>query len=80
MADYFPNTKFPTRVDHRGHYGKTKPLGIEINAHCAADESGTGIAYTTFSLADTQKPQAADRHRLRLAHRAARIVRPWRIV
>ncbi len=54
VADYFPNTKFPTRVDHRGHYGKTKPLGIEINAHCAADESGTGIAYTTFSLADTR--------------------------
>jgi len=53
VADYFPNTKFPTRVDHRGHYGKTKPLGIEINAHCAADEAGTGIAYTTFSLADT---------------------------
>ncbi len=57
VADYFPNTKFPTRVDHRGHYGKTKPLGIEINAHCAADESGTGIAYTTFSLADTRNPK-----------------------
>jgi hypothetical protein len=54
VADYFPNTKFPMRVDHRGHYGKTKPLGVEINAHCAADESGTGIAYTTFSLADTK--------------------------
>jgi len=54
VADYFPNTKFPTRVDHRGHYSKTKPLGIEINAHCAGDESGTGIAYTTFSLADTK--------------------------
>jgi hypothetical protein len=54
VADYFPKTKFPMRVDHRGHYGKTKPLGIEINAHCAADERGTGIAYTTFSLADTR--------------------------
>jgi zinc metalloprotease ZmpB len=54
VADYFPNTKFPTRVDHRGHYGKTKPLGVEINAHCAADASGTGIGYTTFSLADTR--------------------------
>jgi zinc metalloprotease ZmpB len=54
VADYFPNTKFPTRVDHRGHWSKTKPLGIEINAHCAGDESGTGIAYTTFSLADTR--------------------------
>jgi hypothetical protein len=57
VADYFPNTKFPTRVDHRGHYSKTKPLGIEINAHCAGDESGTGIAYTTFSLADTKNPK-----------------------
>ncbi len=54
VADYFPNTKFPTRIDHRGHWSKTKPLGVEINAHCAADESGTGIAYTTFSLADTR--------------------------
>jgi len=54
VADYFPNTKFPTRVDHRGHWSKAKPLGIEINAHCAGDESGTGIAYTTFSLADTR--------------------------
>jgi zinc metalloprotease ZmpB len=54
VKDYFSNTEFPTRVDHRGHYGKTKPLGVEINAHCAADESGTGIAYTTFSLADTR--------------------------
>lgn len=54
LADYFPNTKFPTRVDHRGHFSKAKPIGIEINAHCAADESGTAIAYTTFSLADTR--------------------------
>jgi hypothetical protein len=54
VADYFPNTKFPVRVDHRGHYGKTKPLGVEINAHCAADERGTGISYATFSLADTR--------------------------
>ncbi|MFZ3360014.1 MAG: hypothetical protein WA177_14745, partial [Xanthobacteraceae bacterium] len=54
LADYFPNTKFPSRVDHRGHYSKTQPLGIEINAHCAADKSGTGIAYTTFSRADTR--------------------------
>ena len=52
VAECFPNTKFPVRVDHRGHYGKTKPLGVEINAHCAADERGTGISYATFSLAD----------------------------
>ena len=54
LASYFPNTKFPTRVDHRGHFSKTKPIGIEINAHCAGDASGTGISYTTFSLADTR--------------------------
>ena len=54
VDSYFPNTKFPTRVDHRGHYSKTKPVGIEINAHCAGDAGGTGISYTTFSLADTR--------------------------
>ena len=54
VADYFHNTKFPTRVDHRGHYSKTKPLGVEINAHCAGNTNGTAIAYTTFSLADTR--------------------------
>ena len=27
---------------------------MEINAHCAADKSGTGIAYTTFSLFNTR--------------------------
>lgn len=54
VADYFCNTRFPTRVDHRGHFSKTKPLGIEINAHCAATTEGgkVGIGYTTFSLAD----------------------------
>jgi hypothetical protein len=51
---YFCNTKFPTPVDHRGHFSKAQPLGIEINAHCAGKANGdkVGIGYTTFSLAD----------------------------
>ena len=54
VADYFCNTEFPMRVDHRGHFSKAKPLGIEINAHCAGTAKGgkVGIGYTTFSLAD----------------------------
>lgn len=54
VADYFCNTKFPMRVDHRGHFSKSKPLGVEINAHCAGTTKGdkVGIGYTTFSLAD----------------------------
>ena len=54
VADYFCNTKFPTRVDHRGHFSDAKPIGIEINAHCAGTTRGgkIGIGYTTFSLAD----------------------------
>jgi hypothetical protein len=52
LADYFPGTTFPSPVDHRGHYSKTRPLGQEINAHCAASAGGTGIGYTTFSLAN----------------------------
>lgn len=54
VPGYFRNTKFPTRVDHRGHFSKTKPLGVEINAHCAGVTKGdrVGIGYTTFSLAD----------------------------
>ena len=56
VPDYFCNTKFPTRVDHRGHFSKTKPLGVEINAHCAGVTKGdrVGIGYTTFSLADLE--------------------------
>ena len=52
LADYFPGTRFPSPVDHRGHFDKNFPEGNEINAHCAGDPSGTGIGYTTFSLAD----------------------------
>jgi hypothetical protein len=53
VADYFPGTTFPSRVDHRGHFDKAHPQGDEINAHCAGNEAGTGIDYTTFSLANT---------------------------
>ena len=52
LADYFPGTKFPSPVDHRGHYDKSAARASEINAHCAGNASGTGIGYTTFSLAD----------------------------
>ncbi len=52
LADYFPGTRFPSPVDHRGHFDKHFPQGDEINAHCAGNSSGTGIGYTTFSLAD----------------------------
>jgi hypothetical protein len=54
VTKMFPGTKFPSRVDHRGHFDKNSPEGNEINAHCAGNASGTGIAYTTFSLADTR--------------------------
>ena len=54
VSDYFMNTRFPTRVDHRGHFSKSKPLGIEINAHCAGTvkRGRVGIGYTAFALAD----------------------------
>jgi hypothetical protein len=52
VARYFPGTTFPSPVDHRGHYDKNHPQGDEINAHCAGNAGGTGIGYTTFSLAD----------------------------
>jgi hypothetical protein len=52
LPDYFPGTTFPSPVDHRGHFDKKLPDGNEINAHCAGNASGTGIGYTTFSLAD----------------------------
>jgi zinc metalloprotease ZmpB len=52
LASYFPDTTFPSPVDHRGHYDKKHPQGDEINAHCAGSAGGTGIGYTTFSLAD----------------------------
>jgi zinc metalloprotease ZmpB len=54
LADYFPGTRFPSPVDHRGHFDKNFPHGDEINAHCAGNASGTGIGYTTFSLADVR--------------------------
>jgi hypothetical protein len=57
LADYFPGTKFPSRVDHRGHYGKKTPDGIEINAHCAGNPTGTGIGHTVFALADLGDPK-----------------------
>ena len=47
---YFAGTTFPTAVDHRGSYGTTD--GIEINAHCVGTAAGSGIARTTFMLAD----------------------------
>ncbi len=53
IADYFPGTTFPSRVDHRGHFDKSRPRGNEINAHCAGNTFGTGIDYTIFALADT---------------------------
>jgi zinc metalloprotease ZmpB len=52
IADYFPGTTFPSRVDHRGHFDPSLPRGNEINAHCAGDAAGTGIDYTVFALAD----------------------------
>ena len=51
LAGYFGGTTFPTDVDHRGSYGTTD--GIEINAHCVGTADGSGIARTTFMLADT---------------------------
>ncbi len=53
IADYFPGTTFPSRVDHRGHFDKDRPRGNEINAHCAGNAFGTGIDYTIFALANT---------------------------
>ena len=52
VARYFPGTKFPNPVDHRGHYDKNHPQGDEINAHCAGNTAGTGISHTIFALAD----------------------------
>jgi hypothetical protein len=52
LADYFPGTTFPSRVDHRGHFDPSQPHGNEINAHCAGDATGTGIDYTVFALAN----------------------------
>ncbi len=52
LADYFPGTTFPNRVDHRGHYDKKHPQGDEINAHCAGTADGSGIDHTVFALAD----------------------------
>ncbi len=49
-SSYFAGTTFPTAVDHRGSYGTTD--GIEINAHCVGTAAGSGIARTTFMLAD----------------------------
>src|SRR6266700_2967530 len=49
-AGYFGATSFPTSIDHRGHFGTTD--GIEINAHCAGNTGGVGIALTGFCLAD----------------------------
>jgi hypothetical protein len=53
IADYFPGTTFPSRVDHRGHFDKNRPRGNEVNAHCAGNAFGTGIDYTIFALANT---------------------------
>jgi hypothetical protein len=52
VANYFCGTTFPTPVDHRGHFSPSRPQGNEINAHCAGTAGGTGIGYTSFSLAD----------------------------
>jgi zinc metalloprotease ZmpB len=49
-SSYFGGTTFPTAVDHRGSYGTTN--GVEINAHCVGTTGGSGIARTTFMLAD----------------------------
>jgi zinc metalloprotease ZmpB len=51
-ATYLPGTTFPSPVDHRGHIAATHPQGDEINAHCVGTAGGTGIAYTSFALAD----------------------------
>jgi hypothetical protein len=50
-SSYFGGTTFPTAVDHRGSYSTTN--GVEINAHCVGTTGGSGIARTTFMLADT---------------------------
>jgi len=50
-SSYFGGTTFPTPVDHRGSISTTD--GIEINAHCVGTSGGSGIARTTFMLADT---------------------------
>jgi zinc metalloprotease ZmpB len=50
-ASYFGGTTFPTAVDFRGSISTTD--GVEINAHCVGVSGGTGIARTTFMLADT---------------------------
>jgi len=50
-SSYFGGTAFPTAVDHRGSIGTTD--GVEINAHCVGTAAGSGIARTTFMLADT---------------------------
>ncbi len=52
LTNYFPGTKFPSPVDHRGHYDKQFPQGNEINAHCAGTPDGRGIDHTVFALAD----------------------------
>jgi hypothetical protein len=51
-TSYLPGTTFPSPVDHRGHIADTHPQGDEINAHCVGTAGGTGIAYTSFALAD----------------------------
>src|SRR5262249_14991238 len=50
-SSYFGGTTFPTAVDHRGSISTTD--GVEINAHCVGTTGGSGIARTTFMLADT---------------------------
>jgi zinc metalloprotease ZmpB len=46
-SGYFPGTTFPTSVDFRGFDTVPPP-----NAHCVGLPGGTGIARTTFALAD----------------------------
>ncbi|MFN2560276.1 MAG: hypothetical protein ABR571_03115 [Jatrophihabitans sp.] len=46
-SSYFGGTTFPTSVDFRGFDSVSPP-----NAHCVGTAGGTGIARTTFHLAD----------------------------
>jgi hypothetical protein len=55
-AGFFAGTTFPTSVDHRGKIGDPAVPGVEINAHCLGTSGGTGIAITSFALADVGDP------------------------
>jgi hypothetical protein len=55
-SGFFAGTTFPSSVDHRGKIGNPTTPGVEINAHCVGTSGGTGIAITSFALADVGDP------------------------